>query len=271
MRRNPYVAGYFYPDDTQSLKKAIESFLRERTGEQKKLKARGVVAPHAGYEYSGPVAAAVYSSVEIPETAVILGPAHHRINSVFALFDRGSWLTPLGEVEIENRLAELLITESDVVSRDPEAHRKEHSIEVQLPFLQYFQPEIKIVPVMISYEADYENLHQFGLALAEAVRRFGAPVLLVASTDMSHYVNRKVAEELDFKAISFIERLDDRGLFETVTSYGISMCGFQPTTAVITACRSLGAREGKLIKYLTSGERTGDFREVVGYAGLALI
>ncbi|HAR36816.1 MAG TPA: AmmeMemoRadiSam system protein B [Acidobacteria bacterium] len=267
MKRQPYVAGYFYPDDPEYLRKTIQSFVRE---EAEKIRAVGVVSPHAGYEYSGPVAGKVYSSVEIPETVVILSPAHHRINSLFALFDRGSWLTPLGEVQVDSRLADLVAGGTDLISRDPEAHRKEHSIEVQIPFLQYFRPELKIVPLMISYQAGWEELQQLGQALAEAVKQFEQPVLLVASTDMSHYVSQKVAEELDFKAISFMEKLDPEGLYNVVTSFGISMCGFQPTTAMLVAARLLGAREGRLISYQTSGERTGDYREVVGYAGLAI-
>lgn len=267
MKRQPYVAGYFYPDDPERLKKTIQSFVRE---EPERIRAIGVVSPHAGYEYSGPVAGKVYSSVEIPETVVILSPAHHRINSLFALFDRGSWSTPLGEVSVERRLADLVVLGTELVSRDPEAHRKEHSIEVQIPFLQYFRPEVTIVPLMISYEAGWEELRQLGEALAEAIKQFEQPVLLVASTDMSHYVSKKVAEELDYKAISFIEKIDPEGLYNVVTSYGISMCGFQPTSAMLVAARLLGACAGRLLTYQTSGERTGDYREVVGYAGLAV-
>lgn len=268
MKRQPYVAGYFYPADPEALKKMLKSFVRNG-GE--KLRAIGVVAPHAGYEYSGPVAGRVYSSVEIPDTAVILSPAHYRISSLFALYDRGNWLTPLGEVKVEEQLADLISMESDLITRDPEAHRKEHSIEVQVPFLQYFRPDVCIVPLMVSYQASWPELNELGQALASAVKNFSRPVLLVASTDMSHYVNKKVAEELDFKAIAFIEKLDPEGLYNVVTSYGISMCGFQPTAAMLAAARRLGAKEGRLINYQTSGERTGDYREVVGYAGLAIL
>lgn len=268
MKRLPYVAGYFYPDDPDLLRNTIQSFTRE---EPDKIRAVGVVAPHAGYEYSGPVAGRVYSSVEIQETVIILSPAHHRISSLFALYDRGSWLTPLGEVKVEARLADLVAEGTDLVSRDPEAHRKEHSIEVQVPFLQYFRPDVFIVPIMVSYQAGWPELSQLGQALALAVKKFKQPVLLVASTDMSHYVSKKVAEELDFKAIDFIKKLDPEGLVRVVTSFGISMCGFQPTAAMLTAARALGAREGRLISYQTSGERTGNYREVVGYAGLAII
>jgi len=268
MRRQPYVAGYFYPDDPGTLKATIESFIKSEMKE--KIPAIGLVAPHAGYEYSGPVAASVYSSVLIPETVIILSPAHHRIFSLFALFDEGSWLTPLGEVPVESRLADLIISETELVSREPEAHRKEHSIEVQVPFLQYFQPRLSIVPLMVSYEAQFEQLSQLGQAIAEAIKNFNQKVLIVASTDMSHYVSQKIAEEMDSKAISFIEKLDAAGLYDVVTSYGISMCGFQPTAAMLVASRILGAKTGKLIKYQTSGERTRDYREVVGYAGLVI-
>ncbi len=268
MKRLPYVAGYFYPDDPDRLRNTIKSFTSEK---EEKLKAIGLVAPHAGYEYSGPVAGRVYSTVEIPETVVVMSPAHHHINSLFALFDRGSWLTPLGEVKVEARLADLVAEETELISRDPEAHRKEHSVEVQVPFLQYLRPDVSIVPIMVSYQADWSELVRLGQALAVAVRKFGQPVLLVASTDMSHYVSKKVAEELDFKAIDFIRKLDPEGLVRVVTSFGISMCGYQPTAAMLVAARELEAREGRLINYQTSGERTGDYREVVGYAGLVIL
>jgi len=267
MKRQPYVAGYFYPDQPEILKKTVESFIPKRA---EKHKAIGLVSPHAGYEYSGPVAGAVYSSAIIPEKVIILAPAHHHLGSLFAVYDSGTWLTPLGEVPVEKRLAELVIKETQLVSRDQEAHRKEHSIEVQIPFLQYFQKNLSIVPILVSAEADYENLNELGKAVAESVAEFKENVLLVASTDMSHYVSQRVAEELDHKAISFIEKVDPKGLYEVVTSYGISMCGFQPTTALLVAAKSMGASQGKLIRYNTSGDRTGDYREVVGYAGLLI-
>lgn len=159
MKRQPYVAGYFYPDEPGLLRKTIESFVPLRTN---KTRAYGAISPHAGYEYSGPVAAAVYSSVDIPADVVILGPAHHPIESVLALDDSDSWQTPLGEVPINPTLTQLILTGGEIVFRDREAHRKEHSIEVQVPFLQYFQPDLSIVPILVSYEADYENWKDWG-------------------------------------------------------------------------------------------------------------
>lgn len=265
MRRLPYVAGYFYPAEPEILVSAIKSYLPEQV---EPVEAVGAVSPHAGYEYSGPVAAAVYSSVKIPEDVIILGPSHHLIRSLFAIYDKGSWQMPMGEVPINIILADLIKNESSNVKSDLEAHRKEHSIEVQVPFLQFFQKNLSIIPILISHEARFDDLVELGQSIASAVQKYERKVLLVASTDMSHYVSQKLAEELDYKAISFIKKLDARGLFEVVVSFGISMCGFQPTTALLVAVRKLGATEGKLIKYQTSGERTGDYREVVGYAGL---
>ncbi|MDD8019602.1 MAG: AmmeMemoRadiSam system protein B [Acidobacteriota bacterium] len=267
MQRQPYVAGYFYPAEPNLLKKTIESFL---PGKIKKIRAYGAISPHAGYEYSGPVAAAVYSSIIIPGNVVILGPAHHPIESLLALDDSDGWLTPLGEVPLNAALADLILSESSSISRDKEAHRKEHSIEVQIPFLRYFQPDLSIVPILVSYEADYEKLEALGQALARAIKSLKEDVLLVASTDMSHYISQEMAEKLDYKAISFIRKLDPRGLFQLVTSYGLTMCGFQPTAAVMVATQALGAKEGQLVKYQTSGDRTGDYQQVVGYAGLLL-
>ncbi len=267
MKRQPYVAGYFYPDEPGLLRRTIESFLPLRIN---KARAYGAISPHAGYEYSGPVAAAVYSSVDVPADVVILGPAHHPIESVLALDDSDSWQTPLGEVPINPTLTRLILTGGEIVFSDREAHRKEHSIEVQVPFLQYFQPDLSIVPILVSYEADYEKLEGLGQTLARAINSYGQDVLLVASTDMSHYISQEMAEKLDYKAISFMQKLDPRGLFHLVTSYGLTMCGFQPTAAVMVAAQALGAKEGQLVKYQTSGERTGDYQQVVGYAGLLL-
>ena len=160
MKRRPYVAGYFYPEEPDLLRKTIESFL---PGKSEKNRAYGIVSPHAGYEYSGSVAAYVYSSVIIPSNVVILGPAHHPIESILALDDSNSWLTPLGEVPVNSALADLILSESGFISKDKEAHRKEHSIEVQVPFLQYFQPDLSIVPILVSYEADYKKLEDLGL------------------------------------------------------------------------------------------------------------
>ena len=268
MKRKPSVAGSFYPGTKAALLEMIGS-MTER--DAAKRKALAVVVPHAGYIYSGPVAGAVFSSVEVPGTAVILGPAHREIGSLLAVQREGSWQTPLGESPVENGLADLVLERSSLASDDARSHFGEHSLEVELPFLQYFQPRVAIVPVAVSYEASYDELEEFGRGVAEAVRAFGREVLIVASTDMSHYVSQKTAEAQDSLAIRKVLELDARGLFATVRDKHITMCGFQPTAAAIVAAVGLGAARAELVRYATSGDRTGDYSQVVGYAGIRIM
>ena len=268
MKRKPSVAGTFYPGHKDKLLETIERLTDSRA---EKKKAVAVIAPHAGYEYSGPVAGAVFSSVEVPRNVIVLGPGHREIGSLFAIQKQGSWLTPLGETPIEPELAALVMARCPLVAEDDRAHLFEHSLEVELPFIQYFEKQAALVPICVSYEAEYDDLESLGRGLAAAVRAFGRPILIVSSTDMSHYVSQKTAEAKDSLAIRRILDLDARGLFETVRREKISMCGYQPTTAAIVAARELGAAGAELIKYQTSGERTGDFTQVVGYAGIRIV
>jgi MEMO1 family protein len=268
MRRRPQVAGTFYPGQREQLLKTLREMTAAKAG---KKKALAVIVPHAGYVYSGPVAGAVFSSVEIPSTAVILGPAHRGVRALFAVQTDGSWVTPLGEAPVRKDLAALIVDRCPGAEEDEEAHLGEHSLEVEVPFLQYFRADVGIVPVCVSHEAGYEDLESFGRGLAEAIRTFGGPVLIVASTDMSHYVSQRTAEKLDALAIRRILDLDPRGLFETVVEEGISMCGFQPTAAALVAAKDLGAGSAELVLYRTSGDVSGDFSQVVGYAGLRIL
>ncbi len=248
MKRKAYVAGTFYPGRADELRAMIQTLVDPQAA---RTKAVAVVAPHAGYIYSGPVAGAVFSSVAIDR--------------------EGSWQTPLGEALIATELADLILDRSSLVENDPGAHRLEHSLEVQVPFLQYLRPTVSLVPLCVSYDASYLELDEVGRAVAGAVRAFGRDVLLVASTDMSHYVRQATAERLDRLAIDRILKLDPQGLFETVTAENISMCGVRPTAAALVAARALGATRVELVRYATSGERTGDYAEVVGYAGLRIV
>jgi AmmeMemoRadiSam system protein B len=185
--------------------------------------------------------------------------------------NKGSWQTPLGEVPLDSELAELLLRRSPSVRVEEAAHEEEHSVEVQLPFLQFLRPEFSIVPVCVSPVADFAALEDLGKGLADAIRESGRDVLVVASTDMSHYVSQETAREKDFLAIDEILALDARGLYDVVQEQDISMCGFQPTTAAILAAKELGASRADLIRYMTSGEASGDFDQVVGYAGLRIV
>jgi AmmeMemoRadiSam system protein B len=267
MKRKAYFAGQFYPGDRDKLRETIAGMVDPGADREKAL---ALVSPHAGYVYSGPVAGAVFSSAPLPGLFVILGPGHREIGSLFAIQAKGSWQTPLGECPIDEALASRILTASPLVEENERAHLGEHSLEVQLPFIQYFRHDAAIVPICLSYEARYAELEALGEALAEAIRADGREVLLVASTDMSHYVSQKTAEKMDMRAIRKVLDLDPAGLVETVTSERISMCGFQPTAAALVAAIALGAREARLIRYATSGEASGDYAQVVGYAGIRI-
>ena len=268
MKRKPLVAGYFYPKKPDDLKKMIQSMVKDTKDLQKAI---CVISPHAGYQYSGLVAGSVFSSVKLPMKYVILGPSHSFTESKVAVMKSGIWETPLGDVKIAEDLAELVSKESPVMTEDNQAHIQEHSIEVQIPFLQYFHQNISIVPISISAYVSYEELVETGNAVAKAIQSYPEDVMIVASTDMSHYVSQEKAREKDFLAIDKILHLDPEGLHEIVIKENISMCGFQPTTASLIAAKVLNAREAELIKYQTSGDVSGNTTEVVGYAGIRIL
>jgi AmmeMemoRadiSam system protein B len=267
MIRNPAVAGQFYPGRASELRSMIQRMVDPRA---KKEKALAVVSPHAGFVYSGYVAGAVFSSVVLPGRIVLLGPSHREIRSLFAVSASGTWRTPLGEVPLDLTLARAILDRSPLLKEEDAAHAREHSLEVQLPFIQFLNPEFSIVPVCISYLAGYQELEELGLALAGGIRESGEDVLIVASTDMSHYVSAETAKRKDFMAIEKILNLDARGLYDVVRKEDISMCGFLPTTAAILAAKELGARKAELVRYQTSGDASGDYDQVVGYAGLRI-
>jgi AmmeMemoRadiSam system protein B len=265
MSRKPYVAGQFYPSGRERLRETIAALVDPEAVAQKAI---ALVSPHAGYVYSGLVAGAVFSSAKIPETCVILGPSHRGLDTLFAIQVRGRWATPLGESPVDEALASRILAKSALIAEDERAHLAEHSLEVELPFIQYFRPDAAFVPIVVSAEARFEDLETLGHALAEAVRQDGREALIVASTDMSHYVSQKTAEKKDMAAIRKVLDLDPAGLFELVLSERISMCGFQPTTAALVAALGLGASKAELIRYQTSGDASGDYAQVVGYAGI---
>ncbi|HSA97172.1 MAG TPA: AmmeMemoRadiSam system protein B [Acidobacteriota bacterium] len=270
MKRKAFVAGQFYPGGRERLRETIEALAGPAAGRPKPCPALAVVSPHAGYVYSGGVAAAVYASTVLPPVIVILGPAHREIDPLFAIQTEGSWSTPLGDSPVERDLARRILAGSPLVEENEEAHLWEHSLEVQLPFIQYFRDDAAIVPLCVSHEAGYAELEALGRALAEALRAHDRPGLIVASTDMSHYVSQKTAEKKDRLAIDRVLALDPAGLFTTVVDERISMCGFQPTAAALVAALALGAKTAELVRYGTSGDASGDYAQVVGYAGIRI-
>lgn len=268
MVRKTCVAGYFYPEQKDSLLEMIKGLVEPDTIKKKALCA---ISPHAGYQYSGIVAGAVYSSIKIPDKIVLLGPSHRTMNSNFAIIREGEWETPFGNIPIDTKLADQIISRTKLVSEDINAHRMEHSLEVQLPFIHYFNPDCSIVPLITTYFASYNDLEELGKSISSSIEALDEDVLILASTDMSHQVSQETAKEKDFLVIDKILERDPRGLYDVVKSQKISMCGFQATTAALVSAIESGAKEAELIKYQTSGDVTEDYNNVVGYVGMRIV
>jgi len=264
MIRHPVVAGQFYPDNPVMLNHYLGKYISKGVSTEVAL---GAVVPHAGYVFSGGVAGTVYARLNIPDTLIILGPNHTGIGAAFALMDKGIWETPLGEVPINETLAQLILSEADLLSPDYAAHQYEHSIEVQLPFLQYLKKDFSFVPITLTHTW-YDTCKLLGEAIARAIKKFNKSVLIIASSDMTHYEPHERAKAKDNMAIERILALDPKGLYKTVQTYKITMCGVIPTTIMLQAANLLDAKEANLVAYATSGDVSGDYRSVVGYAGI---
>jgi MEMO1 family protein len=264
--RHPAVAGRFYPRDRANLLRELESYLTSAGMPKRVL---GCIAPHAGYVYSGPVAGAVYASIEVPRRCVVLCPNHTGRGQPLAIMSSGAWQTPLGDVPIDSALANALKNQFPPMHEDSEAHRGEHAIEVQLPFLQKKKPEVTFVPVALG-TGNLETLQILGGALGTVLAAEDEPVLIVASSDMNHYESDRVTRVKDQEAIDRILALDAPGLYAVVTEQDVSMCGFGPAIVMLTAAKRLGATSATLIRYATSGDVSGDRDMVVGYAGIVV-
>jgi hypothetical protein len=266
MIRPPAVSGRFYPSDEKKLALEIEKYT---SSANKKSFARGCVVPHAGYLYSGHVAGAVYSEIEIPARCILLGPRHFPGGEAMAIISEGSWRTPFGDAQIDSELAAELKRACPLLREDRMAHEREHSLEVQIPFLQQLAANLRFVPVVLATQR-YQDLETLGHAVARVIAAHTEPVLLIASTDMNHYESDAITRTKDHKAIDHILALDPRGLYDLVRSEGITMCGYAATAAMLIAMRDLGAKDAELIRYATSGDITGDWDQVVGYAGIII-
>jgi len=264
MKRKPAVAGQFYPSKPSALSEQIDRYIETRTTKEKAI---GIVSPHAGIIYSGAVAGAVYSRIEFPHTFILMGPNHTGLGKPVSIMLSGQWEIPTGEIKIDENLSRMIRDHSTVIEEDSLAHTMEHSLEVQLPFIAHLSPRSMIVPITMMIES-LELCKMIGETIADVIRKIEYPVIIVASTDMSHYEEDSVARSKDKRAIERITALDPEGLYKTIVKEGISMCGYIPTTAMLYAARKLGAKEGILVKYMTSGEVSGDYGHVVGYAGL---
>jgi len=266
MVRQPAVAGQFYTGDADALRAELAGYVVHA---EKTEKALGIIAPHAGYIYSGSVAGRVYGEVSVPACVIILGPNHHGIGARAALYPDGEWLTPLGAAGINTRLAGLISKHAPLVREDTTAHHYEHSLEVQLPFLQFVRPDVTIVPICLGF-GDFASCAALGSGIAKAIAEYESDVLIVASSDMTHYEPAAAARIKDDEALKEVLALNPEGLLKVCRDKGITMCGVIPATVMLVAALQLGARQARLVSYATSGDVTGDNRQVVAYAALTV-
>lgn len=262
--RHPAVAGQFYPRNPKALLDDVQSYLSPPA---ELVSALGCVVPHAGYMYSGHVAGAVYAHLDIPELVIVMCPNHTGLGHPLSIMSHGAWETPLGVATIDPELAAALLDRFPILIDDVDAHRKEHAIEVQLPFLQAKRANFRFVPIAIGTR-QYEALEGLGRAIGDVVSAMGKHVLVLASSDMNHYESDAITRGKDQKAIDRILALDPLGLYEVVIGENIGMCGYGATVAMLTATKHLGATKAELVKYATSGDVSGDREMVVGYAGM---
>jgi AmmeMemoRadiSam system protein B/AmmeMemoRadiSam system protein A len=266
MIREPVVAGSFYPGTAEQLRSMLKQLV---DSEAPKEDVVGALMPHAGYQYSGAVAGAVISRVRFTDTFVIMGPSHTGLGEPYSIMTGGTWKTPLGEVAVDEELGTKILASSRFLKEDHVAHLQEHAVEVQIPFLQFFKPDVRIVPIILM-PADVAVYQEIGRAIAGAIKALGREAVIIASGDMTHYEPQKVASEKDQQGIDAILSLDEVELLKRVREKGISMCAYAPAAVMITAAKELGAGEAELVRYQTSGDTTGDYSAVVGYAGIII-
>ena len=278
--RYPAVAGSWYAGTPQDLRKQIEQLFMHRLGpgsipsvvEDGPRNMIGLVVPHAGYMASGPIAAHAYHHLAKdgkPDIVVIFGPNHTGHGSALSIMNEGAWRTPLGDVKIDSETAEKILRSSSIIDIDDRAHVYEHSIELQLPFLQYlFGSRFNFVPICFMMQ-DLESSREVGKAVAYALK--GKNGLVLGSSDLTHYEPQEKAEKKDWLAVDAALDMNEKRYYNTVESYGISTCGYGPVIATITAAKELGAKKAELLKYGTSGDVLGDRSAVVGYASIAFM
>ncbi len=270
MKRKPAVAGQFYTASAARLNEQVKQYVIDV---EQKERAIGILSPHAGLMYSGSVAGAVYSSIKFPATFILLGPNHTGLGRNVSIMTSSQWEMPDTTFSVDEDLGKKIIRNTPLVSEDEQAHVFEHSLEVQLPFISYFSHQARIVPITIM-SASLQECRAIGEGIAKSVREIssekGYDVLIAASSDMSHYLPDDVARRLDQLAINEILNLNPEGLYNTVKKERISMCGYLPATIMLYASLELGAKESKLLKYSTSGDVSGDYGHVVGYAGIII-
>ncbi len=278
IRRYSYVAGYFYESDPDRLRKQIEWCYKHELGpgdlpkvsSSRNRMSLGYVSPHAGYMYSGPIAAHVYYNLAkegAPRTVIIIGPNHTGLGTAVATMLEGVWVTPLGEVEVDSEITKILVKESSYLDISPEALMYEHSIEVQLPFLQHiFNSNFKIVPIVMALQTP-----ETARDLADALYRIismGIDVVVIATTDWTHYEPYEDAKRKDLEALKYVENVDPDGLYNYIVTYNVSACGFGAVMTLLYLAKKLGYGKAVVLKYANSGDVTGRKDSVVGYAAI---
>jgi len=265
MIREPAVAGMFYERDAASLKKHISKYIIDV---KEKFKAKGVVVPHAGYIYSGRVAGEVFSSVEIPDIIIIMGPNHTGFGVPISVMNEGIFRTPIGDCKINEPFANEIIKNCSYAKKDIYAHLNEHSIEVQLPFILTLKKSFTFVPICLA-EPDLNKLKSLAKTMADVIK--DKEVLLVASTDLTHYESAEEAKQKDKLVLDAIETLEPDIMVKHIREKDISMCGWMPVYVMLHCTKILGAKQGKIIRYANSGEVSGDYDQVVGYGGAVIL
>ena len=277
MIRKPAVAGSFYPDNPETLEKTIEDCFMSKFGvgsipELKNFDGKeypiNIMVPHAGYIYSGSVASHSYCQIVqngFPEVFIILSPNHTGCGSEISVFNEGEWFTPLGNVKIDEEFANSIIDCSDVASPDFDAHLFEHSIEVQLPFLQYFSNDFKIVPIVMGSQS-FSASNDLAKAIFDAAQKLNKSYCVIASTDLSHFNNQEKANKVDGFVLEDIKHMNEFKLYEEIIQFNITMCGYGPVMTTIALSKMCDKHNCEILQYKTSGDVTGDLTSVVGYA-----
>lgn len=266
MLRLPAVAGQFYPADPRELTRLVRKFSAENPATPK-TRARACLVPHAGYIYSGGVAGAVFARVVLPKRVLVVGVRHSPIGEDLAILSEGAWRTPLGDAPLDASLAQRVKAACPGLREDGVAHSREHSLEVEIPFLQILDPGFSFVPVAVG-TLRFEELQELGIGLARVLKESKDEILVVTSSDMNHYQPDDETRIKDSKAIDRLKTVDARGLFEVCRKEKISMCGLGPAVVMLTALNELGVKSGEVVRYATSGDVNGDRDAVVGYAGM---
>ncbi len=273
MIRPPAVAGQFYPGTGAEIESQFAG-LQSGAEPVDRQPAIAVMVPHAGWIYSGATAVKVYERVKIPDRVLLIGPNHRGSGSPYAIYDAGSWQTPLGEVPIAEPLAAELLDRCDALAVDARAHAFEHSLEVQVPMLQQINPALHILPMLIGGDWPWSggrgNLRWIGETIGEVIAEYGSPVLVVASTDLNHYEDVETNRIKDKLVLDAVIELDEDGLMQRVEEVEVSMCGVAATYVMLVAAKHLHARQAKLVDYRTSADVTGDGQSVVGYGGVII-